>query len=113
MDCPLTASSARMTMMACVTVKRMRQRRASGFSLTLWSQRGLLRMQPLAHGTPQGVCCCPAVSRALPGLLETRTPAFARALTIMAMRPFHVSALLVQPHCHMTTGDGSARRSRS
>lgn len=31
----------------------------------------------------------------------------------MAMRPFHVSAERVQPHCQMTTGDGSVRRSRS
>ncbi len=29
------------------------------------------------------------------------------------MRPFQVSALLVQPHCHMRTGGGSTRRSRS
>mmetsp|Transcript_13253 Transcript_13253/g.41504 ORF Transcript_13253/g.41504 Transcript_13253/m.41504 type:complete len:225 (-) Transcript_13253:824-1498(-) len=31
----------------------------------------------------------------------------------IAMRPFHVSALLVQPHCHTSTGGGSASRSRS
>ena len=32
---------------------------------------------------------------------------------VLAMRPFHVSALLVQPHSHMRTGGGSTRRSLS
>ena len=35
------------------------------------------------------------------------------AKSILAMRPFHVSALLVQPHSHMRTGGGSTRRSLS
>ena len=32
---------------------------------------------------------------------------------ILAMRPFHVSALFVQPHSHIRTGGGSTRRSLS
>ncbi len=31
----------------------------------------------------------------------------------LAMRPFQVSALFVQPHSHMRTGGGSTRRSLS
>ena len=36
-----------------------------------------------------------------------------RKMATIARRPFQISALLVQPHSHIATGEGTARRSRS
>ena len=65
-----------------------------------------------SRGATWAVSACQAATA--PGMHKAgRAGRRRRRVRGAPMRPFQVSALLVQPHCHTLTGGGSTRRSRS
>ena len=66
-------------------------------------------------GQPARPACywCSAIRFVSAPRPEVASSSRMRASASMAMRPFHVSALLVHPHFHTSTGGGRTLRSRS